>query len=298
MTALITATLDPTNLPPRVQLDVTGSPGVTVTITRTDPDGGTRPVRTAESAQLVSGAFTCYDYESPFDPGGNARITYSAQPSGGSAAFTTTVAALQITQAWLIHPGVPDLSQPINGTSLSTVTSMSGATLHNVPGRSNPVPVSDGVRKGATFNLLLKTTATAGTSPIFPSSSIFPDTSLFPSGTVFPDGPLGPWVSSTAALYDLLADTAPLLLQLVYPYTTAVEYKWINVGQVTEDRRSNDFGDPRRIMTLECAEVDRPAGGIASQRTWADLLAECSTWRDVLNRYATWHGVLTGVVGT
>lgn len=295
--ATITATADASNLPPRMQLDVTGASGTLVTITRTDPDGNIRPVRAAEPGPLTSGAATVYDYESPFDPAGTASLTYTMSSDGGSTG-SVTVAALKVQQSWLIHPGVPDLSQPINGITIGQVATESGATLHQPLGRKYPIPVSDGVRKARTFNLVLKTRQ-SGTNdlPLFPSASLYPSGTLFPSGSTFTAGN-GPWLSSTAALWDLFEDTAPLLLQLAYPYTAATWYRWVNIGTVTEDRISMNFGDPYRILTLACTEVDRPAGGVAAQRTYTTLLGEDATYTAVTADYTTYHGVLTGVHGT
>ncbi len=291
----ITVVGDPNNVPPRQIIFVTGSSGVTIAINRTDPDGVMRPVRTAEAAPLGGGQWAGYDYESPFSPTGPGIITYTVTPSDGSTPFSTTVGQLNIAQAWLIHPGVPSLSQKIRRVTLSGTSAPSGATAHNVLGRPNPVMVTDGVRKGKTFTLTIRTpdSLVSGGAPLYPGPGTFGGPGVFSGlGGVDSSAPV------EAAFDALFADTAPLLLQLVYPFTAAHLYLWISIGQVDVARVSMQFGEATRIITLPCTVVDRPAGGIAAQRTWADLMAECATWADVLAKYATWQGAFVGTPGT
>lgn len=284
----ITVSNDPMNIPPRNILFVTDSPGSTVTITRTDPDGAIRPVRTAEAAPLIGGTWSGFDYESPFDPTGSKNVTYTAQPSDGSAPFTATVPALRITQSWLIHPGVPDLSQPITILDADPgETFDSGATVHNVLGRGTPVIVTDGVRRSAASSVTIATDTVAqrqaleallaDTSPLLlqavvqgsSASSLFPNLTLYPGPAIYPGG-----VSDSFSTYD-----------------------WLAIDQVTRDRAGAILADPFRRWLLPYRVVDRPAGGVAAQRTWADLMADAATWSAVLEKFSTWNGALTGTPG-
>lgn len=287
--ATLTVANDPTNVPPRNILFVTGATGSTITITRTDPDGAIRAVRTAEAGPLVGGTWSGFDYESPFDPSGGQTVTYTGQASDGSNPFTATVAALNITQSWLIHPGVPDLSQPIiilDGDPGETFDS--GATVHNVLGRSTPVIVTDGVRRSPASSFIISTDTIvqrkaieallADTSPLLlqavlpPStaSALFPSLTLYPSPTLYPGG--------TVAAFST--------------------YDWVAIDQVTRDHVGSVVVDPWRRWTLPYRVVDRPAGGVAAQRTWADLMTDAATWSTALGKYATWNGALTGTPGS
>lgn len=69
----ITATAQPANTPPRVELKLADVEGTSVTILRNDPDGRSRPVRTAEPATLTGGAWTGFDYEAPL----GQAVTYT-----------------------------------------------------------------------------------------------------------------------------------------------------------------------------------------------------------------------------
>jgi hypothetical protein len=54
------------------------------------------------------------------------------------------------------------------------------------------------------------------------------------------------------------------------------------------------YVDPGRVWTAPYIVVGRPAGGIQSQRTYADVLSGFATYQAVLTRYATYTAVLTG----
>jgi hypothetical protein len=84
-TIALVATPQPDNIPPRVRLDVTatGTPTVTaVTVTRLDPDGRWRRVRTADDGPqpLTSGTATLYDPEAPAGPRSRTRWRRRTSP--------------------------------------------------------------------------------------------------------------------------------------------------------------------------------------------------------------------------
>jgi hypothetical protein len=276
----ITVTNDPANSPPRNILFVTGAPGATAQLTRTDPSGAQTPVRSGDPAPLVTGAWVGYDYEAPY----NAGCTYTVIPSDATPNAFTAATPLESPQPWLIHPGVPSLSLPVTGILLTDDQSDSGTALHAPLGRPDPIPVSDGARKTPAFQVSFRT---GGEIFSFPGGFTFPGVLTFPGAQ-----------DQNDALKAILQDSAPLMLQIVYPYTDIAMYRWISIDRVTTARVTMQFGDQQRVWTLDCTEITRPAGGIAAQRTWADLVAECATWQDVMNKFRTWTGVITGIEGT
>src|SRR5256885_8249314 len=100
MVATFTATDDAAN--GRVQLSLNWTGMSTATISRTDPDGSINPVRSANPATLIAGAFTDFDYEAPV----GVTANYSAVSNTG-ATLSTTVAVSDTPygQVWLKHPG-------------------------------------------------------------------------------------------------------------------------------------------------------------------------------------------------
>jgi hypothetical protein len=142
-TIALVATPQPGNIPPRVRLDVTatGTPTVTaVTVTRLDPDGRWRRVRTADDGPqpLTSGAATLYDPEAP----AGSPVTYTvAQENQPTAA-----AILPAAGPWLIHPGVPSRSVPLAlraGSNAEESWDIDQGTFQ-VIGRATPVTVNGG----------------------------------------------------------------------------------------------------------------------------------------------------------
>jgi hypothetical protein len=257
----ITATPDLLNQPPRVALYVAGAPTATVLVTRTDPDGNIRPVRGTEPASTVAGAWIGYDYEAPY---GATSLTYTVIPTDSTPQVTSAPVSLPVTQSWLIHPGVPALSVQLNRLKRASRSYPSGTAEHVILGAVFPKTVTDGTRKSGRYQLTVRTDTDA----------------------------------QRTALSVLLSQSVTILLQIAYPFTPATYWSFLNVNDVAEDEVTARFGDPQRLWTLEVTEVDRPAGNVAAQRTYADLLTECATWADVMGRYKTWAGVLTGIPGT
>lgn len=260
-TPRITATPEPGNHPPRVRLEIANATGsASGQVLRTGADGRAVPVRQGDPATLTSGGWIGYDVEARY----NQSARYEWVPATGPR-LASDVVQLDVDRPWLVHPGVPDLSQPVVVKLLDDEVLRGSGGLHDVLDSEYPVPITGGGRKAPGFQLVLKTFAKP----------------------------------ERDALEQLFKDEAPLLLQMVYPaFTDESEYRWIWAGDITRTRRSQVFADGSRAWALPCAEVSRPLGGIRSQRTWADLLLECPTWADVMVRYKTWRGVLTGIPGT
>jgi hypothetical protein len=209
----------------------------------------------------VSGAWVGYDYEVPY----GTAVTYTVIPSDASANAFVAIPALATTQARFIHPGVPSLSLQIFGFhEESARDSDTGAAEHVVLGRQYPQIITDGQRKSPKYTATVRTTTEA----------------------------------QNAAYRAILAGSVPLLLQLVYPFTSASRWEYLSIALVSEQRVTEQFGDPKRIFTFTCTVVDRPSGGITAQRTYADVLSESGTYADTLNRYTSYTGLLTGIAGT
>jgi len=257
----ITVNNDLVNEPPRNTIFITGAPGTTAQVTRTDPDGTARPVRGADPAPLVGGQWAGYDYESPY----GAAVTYTVIPSDASPNAFVAVAALATTQSRLIHPGVPSLSVQINGFhDDASRDAESGEAFHPVIGRTNPTTITDGARKGITYQASVRTATE----------------------------------QQNIALRAILSGSVPLLLQVVYPFTTVARWEYVSIGRVSEDHVTEQWGDPRRIFRLSMTVVDRPVGGIAAQRTCADVAVEVGTVADLTAKYVTCTGLLVGIAGT
>lgn len=262
MAATCVATLNLSTLPPQVLIDVTGFTGPTITIVRYDASGAGTPVR-ASPAPLIGGAATVFDVEEPF----GVLVDYAA--TDGTSYVVSAPVLMPVTQAWLIHPGVPVLSQPIEILSGGAfdLTMVSSTALHQVLGRATPIPISDGQRKAPTTAM-----------------------------TLYTDDPV-----SEAGLLALFDDDSPLLLQVPSPTgASAPLYYWVSVGDVVDARVDQDQDAPwREWGPLTLTVVDRPAGPVSNPRTFATETAEFATWADeIAGPYVTYRGLLTGVAGT
>lgn len=259
----LTATAEPANSPPRVLLnlnmaDLTPDPAE-ATILRQDPDGRTRPVRLAEPATLTAGAWQGYDYEAPF----GLAVTYSASSVTPVGSATSSAVTLDVATAWLRHPGIPSLSVELaldrfRKDSFGTRSRPASRAVFTPLGRSDPVVVTSGARRTVESQMVLRT-----------------DTA-----------------QQRDELWSLVDDESVLLLDIPPGEAWGVAHEYISVGDVAEVRMA-DWGDePRRWFPLPYLVVERPAGGLQAQYTWADVLADHATWADVRSRYDTWADVL------
>jgi hypothetical protein len=255
----VTATVEASNVPPRVRLNVadTGAPSfATVNITRLDPNGETVPVRTTDGNPLTmnSNAGLVYDYEMPY----GSPVVYSSQETPGNVTAPVTVPE---TRIWLVHPGVPAVSMPIElrAGSLSEESYPVTQGVFYPMGRKNPVVVNSGVRHG-------------------------PESKL----TVAIDS-----VSDLAAIRALVADAGTLLLNIPPGLSLGFDTSYIAVSDIRASRLTDIGSDPYRNWDLPFVTVDRPAGGSQSQRTLADLLAFPSLG-SLMDNYATFADLLAG----
>lgn len=259
----VTATVEASNVPPRVRLDVVdnGSPSFfQTTVTRLNPDGTTVPVRTQDGDPLpltTSGSNRVgllYDYEAPFQ----GAVSYSTAETPGSVTPQVTVSEDRI---WLIHPGVPALSMPVTlgKGSLTTVARAAKRGVFYAMGRQNPVVQTDGARKGAESQLNILTSSTA----------------------------------DLASLQALLQDTGVLLLNIPAERDYGFATCYIAVGDVEETRPVELLPVGWRSTSLPFVIVDRPAGGSQAQRTLADLFVY-ATLADLMPAYPTLADLLAG----
>lgn len=245
-------------LPPRVRLDITDTGGLSsVTVTRLDPDGRIVPVRTntGDPLPMSGGVGLLYDYEAPL----GQFVYYSSLDDPDTLSGGVTV---NETRVWLIHPGVPTLSVPIElgvGSASEEVWAVQQGVFWAM-GRETPLVFTDGGRKA-------------------PSSSL----------TVLTET-----VAEFESLRSVLSDASPLLLNVPATLGLGLDTDYISVGAVTP-RRPSDIGtDTLRAVDMPYMVVRRPAGGSQATRTWTDVKIDYDTWADVKAAYGTWFNLLAG----
>lgn len=260
-TVTVVPTVDTSSTPPRVQLAVTdsGTPALfAATVTRLDPDGVRRVVRTTDGNPLVlttSGSNrvgTVYDYEPPY----GTPLTYSTLESPGTVSSPVTVAE---TRIWLTNPGVPALSMPISLASIGTRTRKAQQAVFYPMGRKNPVVLTDGARRSAEGVLEVRT-----------------DT-----------------LDELSDLLGLLGDAGVLLLNVPATLNWGIDTCYIAIGDVDEERLIDYAGEPKRYVSLPYTVVDAPVGGSQADRTFDDLLSFAS-FSVMQANYPTFAALLAG----
>ena len=260
-TVTVVPTVELTNVPPRVRLDVTdtGTPNLfATTVNRLDPDGVLRPVRTTDGNPLTlstSGSDRVgllYDYEMPY----GASVSYSTVESPGTVSAAVTV---DESRAWLVHPGVPALSMPITIASIGARTRRAQRGIFYPMGRSTPVVQTDGQRKAAEYSLNIYTATD----------------------------------DDRGRIDALFEDAGVLLLNVPASKGWGITAEYVSVGDMSEARVANFLGYTDRTWELPLVVVDRPSGGSQSQRTLADLLVY-PTLADLQAAYPTLADVLAG----
>lgn len=255
------ATAQPSNNPPRVKVDVTdsGTPAITqVQVVRKDASGNTTPVRTPDGGplQLVTSGSnrvgTVFDYEAPF----GQPFTYATveQPANASSSVT-----LVGSSVWLVHPGVParSVAVELRKDSLESEERTVSAGVFYPLGRTNPVVVTDGRRKGRSSSL------TVGTETL----------------------------AQLASLHALIDDAGVLFLNVPPGFEMGVDSSYIFVRDVQVKRLSDIGSAPQRDVVMPYVVVDRPAGGQQAVYTWGDVIAKYPTWQALMDANATWTAV-------
>lgn len=260
MAIAITATVDAANA--RVFVQVTGASGTSGEILRVDAAGTATPIRNADPAQWVSGAWADYDYESPLD----APVSYIATPTTDFTdvrAQSNTVTVPSNGKVWLKDPGQPSLNmiiQPGNG---------------GIPSQSYDIP--QGV-----FNVI------GARRPVVVTSARFDATEELTVGTFSS--------AERQALLNILSSGNTLLLQ--GPAGWDIGSQYVAIGQATVARVDNAPAYiPDRIFTLPITIVDRPVGVAAAGagNTWGDAVNTYATWKDLLKAKSTWGALIQRV---
>jgi hypothetical protein len=251
----ITATPEPGAVPPRVALSVVWTGGTEVTVTRMDPDGRTRAVRLAEPAPIIGDVWVGYDYEPWFDQ----PVMYTA--TAGSTAANSAEITLVVNQTWLRHPGIPSLSMVVDVQGDGEPVRRVNRAVLEPLGRRTPIVVTDGRRKAKTSTITFRTYSQA----------------------------------EVDALLAITDDVSVLLLNVPPAWGWGIVHQYMALGDLTETRTAPTAAWlPGRLWTAPYAVVDRPAGGLQSQRTYADVLTEAATYQDLRTTYDTYSDLLTG----
>lgn len=260
--ATVEASTGPTD-PPRIRLDVTdtGSPTIfATTVTRLNPDGRTVPVRTVDGEPLAlstSGSNRIglvYDYEAPF----GESVTYSTLESPGLSSATVV---LPSSEPWLIHPGLPELSRPIElrAGSLAEESYPLSRGVFQPMGRETPVIVTDGSRRSMQSQIVV-------------------------------------WAETAGEIADirnLVRDGTVLLLNIPPDLGLAVDTAYVSIGDIVIGRASDIGSDAYRNITMPFIVTARPAGGTQAERTLIDLV-EYGSLAGIAAAYATLFDVAVG----
>ena len=260
-TITVTPTVEADNVPPRIRLDVSDAnlPGYfETTVMRNHPDGTQQQVRTpdGEALQLAtSGANRVglvYDYEAPF----GQPVSYTTVEDAATVSGEVTVDA---DRAWLIHPGIPDLSRPVIIGDVSARTRTASRGVFYPMGRRSPIVHSDGQRKAASYTL-----------------------------TVYTDGD-----GDASSLEFLLDDLGTLLFNVSASKGYGIGTEYVSVGDVQETRPVRLLSDTARMWELSVTVTDRPVGGTTAERTYTDLLSFAS-YAELRASYADYQSLLAG----
>lgn len=225
----------------------------TISITRNDPDGASRPVRSATDV-ATGGATTLafFDYECPLDQ----AVTYTLTPNTGSPVTSSAVTIVTDGMTyWLKNIASAPLSRQVQVTSMSPVKRKARVLgAYDVLGRTNPVMVQDvrGGREGA-------------------------------FGLVTDD------LDQASGLRNLLASGFVLFLQC--PATVGFPDMYFVAGDVDEDFPA--AMGPDRLWDIPFTEVDSPSDDLVatSLNSWT-LVTQFGTWLNLKNKRATWLDVL------
>lgn len=225
----------------------------TLSVTRNDPDGISRAVRSATTI-ATGGATTLalFDYECPLD----VAVTYTLTPNTGSPVTSSAVTIVTDGMTyWLKNVASAPLSRTVQVGSMSPVKRKARVLgAYDVLGRSNPVVVQD-IRGGreATFTLVTDDAAQA------------------------------------SGLRALLASGFVLFLQC--PASIAFPDMYFVAGDVEEEFVA--AMQPDRLWSVPFTEVDSPSDDLVAvgNNSWLSV-TQFGTWNNLKNKRATWLDVL------
>lgn len=258
MADTLTANLFPATARASVSLSWTSAPvPATALVERVNPDGSVVPVRAADPATLVAGAWVGDDYEVPLDAPFYYQATSTTRPGVVLTSPLYTLVGGGAT--WLKHPGRPALNMKIDVARAPDWTRPVTAGVFAVLGRSRPVAVS-ATRGSERGDLTVNTYDEA----------------------------------ERLSLLGLLADGGVLYLSTPDDYGLGNVY--VSVGDVGERRYTHVANKQEREWTLPLTVVDRPIGtALAAGNTWGDVLTEYASWSQLLASEGTWAGALEGI---
>lgn len=254
----MTATAEPGAWPPRVRIDVVdegNAPAISsVTVTRTigrdtvavrSNDG--RPLKLTPAGDGRAGVI--YDPELPF----GEVATYSTLQQPASVSDPVSVDAVV---PWLVHPGIPALSRPIELKigSFQSRKRQAHTGVFYPQNRDTAIAITDGRRKKPESTFIVSTETEA----------------------------------EFDAIEDLVADAGTLLLNVPKHLGLKIDTAYINVLDIDEDRPSDIGEDILRDWVMPYVVVERPVGGTPSTWTWADVKARFATWRELREATRTW----------
>lgn len=185
-------------------------------------------------------------------------IKVEAYPPPTALAQTASPTRLEPADAWLVHPGLPDISMPLSAADTSMagiidiapVEQTSNATVHKILGSSTPVPTTTGGRTAARTGMSIITV----TQP------------------------------EAAAMDTLLASDVPLLIQIPPSWQLDFDNGFYAVGGVEADR-TGEYASPRRVVTFPLRSVQSPV---------VDVVDAGWTYADLINTYIDYASVLDG----
>jgi hypothetical protein len=249
VTTTVTATAEPTATPPRVRLDLTTNK-TSLTVYRVALDGTKTPVRTYDGGPLpVSGSTALlYDPEAFF----GQPYTYTTDDTATTASASVTVNS---DVPWLVHPGVPTRSMPVEIADMSDRQAPANQSVRYPLNRRFPIVANDGQRKADSYTLTLRTT-----------------------GQV-----------ELEALQELLDDLSVLLLNVpADPTWVDLSSEYVAVGDLARANPGRYVQFDKRLWSLPCSVTDRPAGGSQAFNTYAKSTALYATYSARLAAHATY----------
>lgn len=253
MTVSITATPEPDGRPPAVRLDVTSDQS-SVSLYRVAQDGSRTPVRSYDGGSVLisGGSALVFDYEAPL----GEPVRYTAD---GTGVTDSALVALDTDAVWLVHVGVPALSQPITVLDLGPRERPANQSVRYPIGRRTPIVVTDGRRKAAAYDMLIGTET----------------------------------LEELKGLEALLDDLSPLLLQVPAGDRWGIVSEYVSVGNLVEARYQGMWGHYEgRRWTLPCTVTARPVGGSQAAVTYAYSYGMFSTYEARYAAHATYGAAL------
>lgn len=276
MALALTATPNLVSNPPSIRLDLTDPANAvtSATVLRLLPDGTSAAVRTPDGKPLTlttSGTAkvaSLDDREAPY----GQPVTYVAN----NTAFAGPV-TLDEDQAWLINPGNPERSLPIEVWEIGATRRKAAALgTFEVIGRERPIVITDGRRRSPETSITVRTRT----------------------------------LGQIAALDRLLADARTLLLNIPADFGWGVTREYVAIGDVEETRITEYGPQADRFWVLPYRVVDAPLGGTSSAtdpgtpppggggtpgtRTWGSLALEVGTWKAAAAKYPTYGAAAAG----